>query len=123
MKRLVIAVMALLAVSSPAAAQRQSGPPQSNTGLFKGITLAPAQQKQVDSLWNANLPMREKVRAQMESGQQPDSAQMANFRALREKSIASYRQILTPDQQKVFDKNIADMQSRMGSMGGAPRKQ
>lgn len=122
MKRLVIAVMALLALSSPATAQRQSGPPQSNSGIFKDITLAPAQQKKVDSLWTANLPMREKVRAQMESGQQPDSAQMATFRALRERSVASYRAILTLDQQKVFDRNIADMQARMGTMGGATPK-
>lgn len=122
MKRSLIATMALLAFALPAAAQqRMSGPPQSGSGIFTGITLTPAQQKQVDSVYAANQPMRDKMRAQMESGQKPDSAQMATMRDMRQKAAASYRGILTADQQKVFDKNLVDMQERMRSMGaGAP---
>ena len=63
--------------------------------------------------------MRDKMRAQMESGQRPDSAQMVKLRAARTKTLGSYRGFLTPDQQKVFDKNVADMQARMESMGAA----
>lgn len=118
MKRQFIAVVALLAVSTPLAAQqRMQGPPQSGTGILTGITLTPAQQKSVDSVYAANQPMRDKMRAQMESGQQPDSAQMVTMREMRQKAIASYRSILTPDQQKVFDKNLAEMQERMRNMG------
>jgi Spy/CpxP family protein refolding chaperone len=120
MKRSFLAALALLTLALPAAAQqRMGGPPQSGTGIFTGITLTPAQQKQVDSLYAANQPMRDKMRAQMQSGQRPDSAQMASMRDMRQKAAASYRGILNPDQQKVFDKNLADMQERMRSMAPA----
>ncbi len=120
MKRSIIAVIALLTTALPAAAQqRMGGPPQSGAGIFNGITLTPAQQKQVDSLYASNQPMRDKMRAQMESGQRPDSAQMVQLRAQRTKTLGTYRGFLTPDQQKVFDKNISEMQSRMESMGAA----
>ena len=117
MKRSFIAVIALLALAAPLAAQqRMGGPPQSGTGIFTGITLTPAQQKQVDSLYAAHQPMRDQMRAQMQSGQRPDSAQRVKMRDMRQKAAASYRNVLTPDQQKVFDKNLADMQERMRSM-------
>ena len=61
--------------------------------------------------------MRDKMKAQMESGQKPDSAQMVAMRDMRQKAAASYRSVLTADQQKIFDKNIADMQEKMRSMG------
>ena len=117
MKRSFIAAIALLVVALPAAAQqRAAGPPQSGTGIFTGITLTADQQKKVDSLYASNQPMRDKMRAQMESGQKPDSAQMMAMRDARQKAAASYRSVLTPDQQKIFDKNIADMQERMKAM-------
>jgi len=120
MKRSLIAALALLTVALPAAAQqRTAGPPQSGTGIFTGITLTADQQKKVDSLYASNQPMRDKMKAQMESGQKPDSAQMVAMRAYRDKAAASYRAVLTPDQQKIFDKNIADMQEKMRSMAPA----
>lgn len=128
MKRSFLAAIALFTLALPAAAQqRPSGPPQSGAGIFNGITLTPAQQKQVDSLYASNQPQRDKMRSQMESGTPPDSAMMASMRASREKSIASYRSFLTADQQKAFDKNIEGMRSRMDAMGagaaGAAPKQ
>ena len=120
MKRSLLAALALLTVALPAAAQqRTAGPPQSGTGIFTGITLTADQQKKVDSLYASNQPMRDKMKAQMESGQKPDSAQMVAMRAYRDKAAASYRAVLTPDQQKIFDKNIADMQEKMRSMAPA----
>jgi len=130
MKRPFLAAIALLSLALPVAAQqRMSGPPQSGTGIFTGITLTPAQQKQVDSIYASNQPMRDKMKAQMESGQKPDSAHMAMMRDMRQKAAASYRSVLTSDQQTVFDKNLADMQERMRSMApagagqGPPAKQ
>lgn len=118
MKRAFIAAIALLTFALPAAAQqRMGGPPQSGSGILTGITLTPAQQKQVDSIYASNQPMRDKMKAQMQSGQKPDSTQMSAMRDMRQKAAASYRSVLNPDQQKVFDKNIADMQQRMKSMG------
>ena len=120
MKRSIIAAIAMLAFAMPLAAQqRTAGPPQSGAGIFTGITLTPAQQKQVDSLYASNQPMRDKMKAQMESGQKPDSAQMVAMRDARQKAAASYRAVLTPDQQKIFDKNLADMQERMRAMAPA----
>ena len=78
---------------------------------------------------NAMKEMRDKMKAQMESGQKPDSAHMAMMRDMRQKAAASYRSVLTSDQQTVFDKNLADMQERMRSMApagagqGPPAKQ
>jgi len=130
MKRPFLAAIALLSLALPVAAQqRMSGPPQSGTGIFTGITLTAPQQKQVDSIYASNQPMRDKMKAQMESGQKPDSAQMSMMRDMRQKAAASYRSVLTPDQQTVFDKNLADMQERMRSMApagagqGPPAKQ
>jgi hypothetical protein len=120
MKRSLIAALALLTFALPVAAQqRMGGPPQSGAGIFTGITLTADQQKQVDALYASNQPMRDKMRAQMQSGQRPDSAQMMQMRAQRSKTLASYRGFLTPDQQKVFDKNVAEMDARMESMGAA----
>ena len=130
MKRPFLAAIALLSLALPVAAQqRMSGPPQSGTGIFTGITLTAPQQKQVDSIYASNQPMRDKMKAQMESGQKPDSAHMAMMRDMRQKAAASYRSVLTSDQQTVFDKNLADMQERMRSMApagagqGPPAKQ
>ncbi len=124
MKRSLTAAIALLTIALPAAAQqRTAGPPQSGTGIFTGITLTADQQKKVDSLYASNQPMRDKMRAQMESGQKPDSAQMVAMREYRQKAAASYRAVLTPDQQKIFDKNLADMQERMRSMAPAGAEQ
>ena len=124
MKRMILTALALLACAIPAAAQqgggRMGGPPQSGRGLFNGITLTAAQQKVVDSLYNANQPMRDKMRAKMDPGQRPDAAQMAKMRVEREKGVAAYRNVLTSDQQKVFDQNITEMRSRMGGGGAAP---
>jgi len=127
MTRSFMAAIALLTLALPAAAQqRMGGPPQSGMGPFAGITLTPAQQKQVDSIYAAHQPMRDQMRAQMESGERPDSAQMAHMRDMRRQAAASYRVVLTPDQQAVFDKNLADMAERMRSMGagqGGPPSQ
>ncbi len=120
MRSLNLAAVALVLVALPVTAQQRgaAGPPQSNTGLFAGITLTPAQQKKVDSVWTAHAPMRDKMRAQMQSGERPDPAQMEQMRTMRQQSIASYRALLTTDQQAVLDKNVEAMQARMGGMGG-----
>lgn len=124
MRSLKLAALALLVALPAVAQQRDAGPPQSNAGLFAGITFTPAQQKKVDSVWTSNQPMRDKMRAQMQSGERPDPAQMEQMRSIRQRSAASYRAIMTPDQQAVFDKNMEAMRARMGGMGaGAPAGQ
>jgi len=118
MTRALLVTLTLLTISGALAAQQPSGPPQSGKGLLTGITLTAAQQERVDSAWKANQPMRDKMRAQMQSGQRPDSAQRAMMRSMREKNAAAMRAMLTPEQQKVFDQNIATMRAQMQEMGG-----
>ena len=105
---------------------RMMGPPKSGEGMLQGITLSADQQKKVDSIWKSNEPMREQMRKQMDSGQRPDSAMREQMMAQREKTMQSYRAVLTPDQQKTFDKNAAEMRERMrnmrGGQGGPPPK-
>ena len=68
--------------------------------LFQGITLSDAQQKQVDSIRTAYRP-------------QIQSAERDQRRELFQKESADFRAVLTSDQQSTFDKNLADLRSRM----------
>ena len=53
----------------------------------------------------------------MQSAGQDRSAR----RDIMQKETADFRSVLTSDQQSTFDKNIADMRSRMGGRGGSPQ--
>jgi Spy/CpxP family protein refolding chaperone len=106
---------ALLALTvSPAQAQNPSG---RGTGrrmqlLFRDITLTEDQQTKVDSI-------QSRYRAQMPSftpGTPPDSATRQKIRGLFRHEIDDLRAVLTADQQKAFDKNLAEM--RQGRRGG-----
>ncbi|HEX5634194.1 MAG TPA: Spy/CpxP family protein refolding chaperone [Gemmatimonadales bacterium] len=98
------------------------GPPQSGQGIFQGITLTETQQQKVDSIWKAYEPQRneqmEKMRAMRDAGTRPDSATRAEMMAKRQAHWGDMRTVLTPEQQKVFDKNSAEMRERMRGMGG-----
>ncbi|MFN2603586.1 MAG: Spy/CpxP family protein refolding chaperone [Gemmatimonadaceae bacterium] len=127
--RLGIAGAALLAVASVASAQApqggppQGGPPQGGAQgrsgrmtqmLFAGIDLTDAQKDQIAKIGEKYQAQREALRPA--GGQQagpPDSATRAKMDDLRTKSNADYRAVLTADQQKVFDKNVADLKARM----------
>lgn len=107
--------------------------------LFEGITLSDAQRAKVDSIQGARRAMmRERMQA-MQGGTQggtpgggmPDSATMAarrqEMRTAMEQDRAAVRAVLTADQQKTFDANVARMQARQrermqnggpGGMGG-----
>jgi Spy/CpxP family protein refolding chaperone len=50
----------------------------------------------------------------MQQGTPPDSATRAKSMEVRQKQYAAVRTMLTPDQQKVFDKNLEDMRAQMG---------
>jgi Spy/CpxP family protein refolding chaperone len=105
----------LLALTmSPAYAQNPSGrgPGGRMALLFKDITLTPEQQAKVDSI-------RAHYRAQMPSftpGSPPDSATREKIRGLFRRQVDDIRAVLTADQQKTFDKNVAEM--REGRRGG-----
>jgi len=114
--RIFAVLAALFAFAAPAAyAQggggggQQGGRGRQMEMLMQGITLTDAQKASVDSIGQA-------ARAQMppmQQGTPPDSAARAKRMEVMQKQIAAVRTVLTPDQQKVFDKNVEDMRANM----------
>jgi Spy/CpxP family protein refolding chaperone len=121
--RLALVVTLLLGIlAAPAIAQNPQGAPMGGMGqgrggmgqrrmqmLLTGITLTPVQQAKIDSIQTA-------FRAQMPAftpGQMPDSASRAQRTEVMRKQDAAIRDVLTPDQQPVWDKNVADLQANM----------
>ncbi len=116
-----MAIALCVASASIAAAQRpDSGPPGGRRGgrmgpdLLAGITLTDAQQAQVRAIREKYAPQRTEImQAVRTSGMPPDSATMAKMRGITEAQTADIRAILTADQRKVLDKNVADERERM----------
>ena len=100
---------------------RRGGPGDRGMGrrmdemLFSGITLTADQRAQIDSI-------RAKYRAQNQ-GLDPrnNEADRETMRQRMQSQMSEVRAVLTSDQQAVFDKNVADMRSRMrGGPDGPP---
>lgn len=102
--------------------------------LLQGITLTDAQRTRVDSLMTASRARMQAMRGMTQGGgsdanpagpPRPDSATRAARRQEMEAQRTALRNILTPDQQKTFDANVARMrdmmQQRMGGNGGPGR--
>lgn len=124
--RMAIAGAAFLGVASIASAQGtppQGGPPpeggragrQGMTQmLFAGIDLTDAQKDQIAKIGDKYRAEREALRPQGGAPMgPPDSATRAKMDDIRTKSTTEYRAVLTADQQKIFDKNVADLKARM----------
>ena len=123
--RMAIAGVAFLGVASVASAQGTppqgdkqhagpGGPGRMSQMLFAGIDLTDAQKDQIAKIGEKYKAEREALRpagGQMQGP--PDDATRAKMNDIRTKSNAEYRAVLTADQQKIFDKNIADMKARM----------
>ena len=79
--------------------------------LLRGITLSSDQQQRVDAI-------RSRYRAQMEQMRQQSggdrTAMRDQMRSTMEKQMAEIRAVLTDDQQRQFDQNVAEMRSRRG---------
>jgi len=103
----LVAAFALLVIVAPrATAQGGGGRPGMGQMMMKDITLTDAQKAKLDSIV---APYREQMRALGGMGGPADSASMAKRRELMTKQQVAVRAILSPDQQKVFDKNVAEM--------------
>lgn len=97
----------------PMGSMQQSRP---NPAL-KGIDLTPAQQAKVDSI---NAKYRSMMPA-MTPGTPPDSAMRMKRSEMMTERNTEYRAVLTPDQQKTFDKNVADMKAMQGKPKTPPQ--
>ena len=110
--RMMAVLAALVAFAAPAAQAQGGGqgrgPGRQMEALMQGITLTDAQKAKVDSI-------AQSFRAQMPAftpGQPPDSAARAKRMEVMGKQNAAIREVLTADQQKVFDKNLEEMRNR-----------
>ena len=117
--RIALVTTALLALSASVAIAQNPGEPQGGMGgmgmrqggpgrrmqaLLNGITLTSQQQAAIDSIQGVYQP---RMRALFTPGSPPDSATRARMTTLRESEDKDIRAVLTPDQQKIFDKNLA----------------
>jgi Spy/CpxP family protein refolding chaperone len=115
----ILTAAALVLVASTATAQGGT-PPQGggmgqgqgqgagrmNEMLFKDITLTDVQKAKIDTI---QTKMRDEQRALMQAGGMQDPATREKMTALRTKQNADIKAVLTPEQQVIFDKNLAAM--------------
>jgi len=100
--------------------------------LFKGITLSDAQQAKIDSLRQSERGAMRGQRGQggdfaaiREAREKGDTAtaqklmaeQRAKMETQRDAHLAALRALLTADQQKQFDANVAEMKEHQGEWG------
>jgi Spy/CpxP family protein refolding chaperone len=100
----------------PPAGGGMGGGRNMNAMLFEGITLTADQQTKVDSIQGA-------YRTQMQAmgrPQQGDTTGMGARLKLRADQNAAIRGVLTAEQQKTFDANLAKMPQGRGMGGGRP---
>ena len=77
--------------------------------LLNGITLTQGQQARIDSIqasYQGRMPA-------FTPGVRPDSAQMAQRRALTQQMDAEIRGVLTAEQQQVWDRNMEQLRQNM----------
>jgi Spy/CpxP family protein refolding chaperone len=131
MKVIRIATLAAalcVGITSVAAAQGTE-PPQQGQGqgemrrgggmgglLLKDITLTDAQKAQVKVIREKYAPLQLELRKSVQAtGSPADEATRTKMMDLQSKQAAEIRAVLTADQQATFDKNLAEMKSRMES--------
>ena len=124
MKKLqyVLAAALLVGSTSVAVAQdapaRQQGRPNQMTMLMQGITLTPEQQPKIDSIATKYDAQRATLR-DPNNGMDRET-RMAKSREIMTKQLDEIKAILTDDQKKCLEKNVADMEARRQQGGGRP---
>jgi Spy/CpxP family protein refolding chaperone len=93
----------------------RGGGPGRDLALLRNITLGADQQQRVDTIRTRYRTQMEQLRGQSAGDREAIRMQM---RALMEKEMAEIRGVLTPDQQHVFDQNVADLRARMRAPTG-----
>jgi Spy/CpxP family protein refolding chaperone len=85
---------------------------RADQALLRNITLSADQQQRIDTIRTRYRTQMEQLRGQNSGDRDANRTQM---RTIMEKQQAEIRDVLTADQQRVFDQNVADMRSRMGA--------
>jgi Spy/CpxP family protein refolding chaperone len=126
MKAIRIATLAAaLCVGMTSVAAAQGAPPQGQGQgemrrgggmggtLLKDINLTDAQKDQVKTIREKYMPQLMEIRKASQATGAPDEASRTKMMDLQNKQAVEIRAILTADQQATFDKNLAEMKSRM----------
>lgn len=117
LRTLALGAALVFAATSVASAQTAETKPMGGmqqgrpNPALKGIDLTPTQQAKIDSI---GMKYRGMMPA-MTPGTPPDSAMRMKRTEMMTKRNGEIRAVLTPDQQKMFDKNVAEMGSMMKS--------
>lgn len=124
-RKAVVALAVAAIVPAAASAQGpagagQDGGPRRGGGmqqmLMKDITLTADQQAQAEKINSAAMEEMRALGPMQRGGPPPDSATRAKRDELRKKQYSEIRKILTAEQQKTFDANVAEREKRMQDM-------
>jgi len=126
MRKVQIVVATALLLASTAVAQAQppgggggggqrGGGRGQMTALMAGITLTAEQQVKVDSITKKYVDERAAWPQDMDR-----ETRMAKNTEMMTKQRDEVKALLTDEQKKVFEKNVADMAARMQQGGGRP---
>lgn len=112
---LVVGLCAGVTSVSAAQGERQQGDSQRGRGMggriLEGITLTDAQKVQQKAIREKYAPQLESLRKTAQVTGTP--MDQNKLREIQSAQIAEIRTILTPEQQVIFDKNVAEMRARM----------
>jgi Spy/CpxP family protein refolding chaperone len=124
MRKLQLVLVAAMLVGATSVSfaqvvQQQAAPPQGRPNmmatLMQGITLSAEQQTKVDAIVKKYSDERQAIRQDQSLDQ---DTRRAKSRELMTKQSDEIKALLTDDQKKVFEKNLADAQARMQQGGG-----
>lgn len=123
--RIMLVALVLIAAAAPvAAAQRNPLAGARGKGwsaqILTDIKLDANRQAKFDSIVAEYRPVMQAIRDG--GGPQDDAAARARFQELMQEQMAEARALLTSEQQKVFDRNVARMRAR-GRGPMAPEQQ
>jgi Spy/CpxP family protein refolding chaperone len=112
------------AQAAPGAPTQQGGQGGGRGGFnrsMNGIELTEAQKTKVAEIQAKYAPDLQAIRESMQGGGDRAAA-FTKMQAIREKMNPEIRAVLTPEQQTIFDKNLAEQKARVEQMrqGGGP---
>jgi Spy/CpxP family protein refolding chaperone len=84
--------------------------------LWEGITLTADQQTKVDDIRAKNRKQMQEMMPNGMQGGPPDDATRKKMEEMQEHQNHDYREILTEDQRKLFDVNVANAKKRREEM-------
>ena len=101
--------------AAPAPAQQGGGGGRGFNRSLNGIELTEAQKAKVAEINAKYQPELQAIRESMQGGGDRAAA-FTKMQAVNEKRNPEIRAVLTPDQQAIYDKNLAEQKARMEQM-------